>query len=349
MAITYGIYDGISSNDTVLAVAVLSLTDYRYYYRDNIDEYLDYLVTLHEAVTTLTTDGEHPLQVTQICFDRELYEKWLNNNPHWQDGPDARGAWALETVTSPERLKEVVKRNPVLPGLPVGQMFDEEYLLLCVPFVVDSAELILEATSPLSPVVLNKVLSMVKEWSRLPEFEALSDKRCTGLKLCVINRFISADMIEPVIQHLAERPLCDGIVILPEKLSKQDVEKNWDISENMAIMIPLFLVIVAQGSRDAITYLRQLLVYEEGELLPLTRFITKTFDRTRTGKGRIGQKGKDILPVILLPVEEMLDMLDAVWGQLVEEMEAQETYTNLHQSPPDAKRRQKSSPFKRIK
>lgn len=107
MAVTYGIFDGVSCNDTVLAVAVMDRIDYARYYRDNIDDYLDYLVTLEEVLESVKESRDAPYREVRFSFDRELYEAWLAEQPHWKDSPEARGAWALNTALDSENAQDL--------------------------------------------------------------------------------------------------------------------------------------------------------------------------------------------------------------------------------------------------
>ncbi|MGB9803687.1 MAG: hypothetical protein ACPLUI_07730, partial [Desulfofundulus sp.] len=68
-----------------------------------IEEYKDYLINRHYFLEELKEN--EAVRVVHVPFDRELYSRWLRDNPHWEDGAEARSAWALEVAKDPAALE----------------------------------------------------------------------------------------------------------------------------------------------------------------------------------------------------------------------------------------------------
>lgn len=103
-----------------------------------MDDYKDYLLNRCYFLEELREN--EAVRVIHIPFDRELYVKWLQDNPSWEDGGEARSAWALEIAKNPAILERVLFLHPVLPA----PLLDEEFSVLIfyrvIPVVIKTSD-----------------------------------------------------------------------------------------------------------------------------------------------------------------------------------------------------------------
>lgn len=203
---TYGIFDGVARDGSLVAVAVYDFAAWQKITgSSDLEEYRDFLAEQEESVLEQEQDG--PGYVVRVPFDPEAYSAWLRENTYWRDGPEARGAWALEVARDPEARRRLESRVPALPRPPENtEDVDVYYCILLVH--AEQPEDVLRLAPPLAGPVLERLGSALDSCAPLSfSFRRVSRLRVDGARFVLGNRFLVACVAEEVAE-LFETNVC---------------------------------------------------------------------------------------------------------------------------------------------
>ncbi|MBC7105451.1 MAG: hypothetical protein H5T97_05910, partial [Firmicutes bacterium] len=192
--VTYGLFDGVARRDHLVAAAVYGPEDYKAIHGGTVDDYLDYLLRLDEALNGI----RDPVRVVWLPFDLRMYRTWLEGSP-WHDGPEARSAWALAVAEDPARLAELKARYPVLPAAPVDERLTVEVLYLALPLFCEGDADVDRLAHPLNFVELAALSATLRgKMPSVPALERLSGLRARGADLFLGDRLVEGGEVEEV-------------------------------------------------------------------------------------------------------------------------------------------------------
>jgi len=251
--VTYGLFDGVARRDHLVAAAVYGLEDYLAMYGGTVDDYLDYLLRLDEALNGI----RDPVRVVWLPFDMGMYRAWLEGSP-WQDGPEARSAWALAAVEDPARLAELKRRYPVLPAAPLDERLTVEVLYLALPVFCEAEEdvdLLARQLNPLEVAALGARLR--REMPPVPACERLSWLRARGADLFLGDRLVGAGEVEELdgyLRSITPEEGTPGVVNVPRRFRLRRAPVL-ELVGSLPSLVPVFLPLMLVGGREDVGFL----------------------------------------------------------------------------------------------
>lgn len=251
--LSYGLFDGVARRDHLVAAAVLGPEDYRDIYGKGIEDYLDYLLELEDVLLDL----EATIRVVRVPFHREMYREWLERSS-WQDGPDARSAWALEVAQNTEMYERLRAERPVLPRAPEEEREVVEVLYVPCPLICHEEPDLGRLPRQLEPETLNNLRNELTDWlPSLPPYRKLSRLRAQGVKFMVGDRLIEPADAYEVEDHFASA-LPDGggsgIAKVPRQFRIKVSELEIDA---YPVLIAVLLPLVLRGAEEDVEFLAE--------------------------------------------------------------------------------------------
>jgi len=260
---SYGIFDGAAREDTLVAAAVYYYPDYEAIHGSGVDSYRDYLLRRHNFLMGLA--AKEPVRVVHVPFDPERYASWLRKNAHWQDGPEARGAWALEVAKDPAELNSLLEKHPALPAAPLEEELTTSVLFGAVPaFFVDSDE----AAAAGRRLPRERLADVAKElrafFAEAPDFQRISPLRCRGLRVFVGERLVPPERAVEAEEALEDTALemLDGseqLLPVPAGCRVRRTDFPEEVDEGKNVFAPLLLPVVLAGAASEVEYAESLL------------------------------------------------------------------------------------------
>lgn len=272
-----------------MAAAVYQPDDYMVMFSRGIEDYKDYLLNRHYFLEELKEN--EAVRVIHVSFDRERYSRWLQDNPHWEDGAEARSAWALEVAKNPTVLEEVRSRHPVLPAPPVDEKFTVLVLYGVIPVVMDAPDEIPAVSGRLSHEDIERVALEAREFfSNLPEFERLSPLRCRGMRAFVGDRLVAppkAGAFEDCVNGAVREMLSTGETVIPVppacRVRRSDLED--DLAGEMPLLVLLLFPLVLAGAASEVDYCEDLVGENKGKMGSVSEYLREIL------RGRLGHDG----------------------------------------------------------
>lgn len=260
--IVYGIFDGVGRKDHLVAAAVFSFDDYREIKKGGVEQYLDYLLELEDTLDEI----EDPVRILRVPFDWEDYQAWLKESS-WQDGPEARSAWALAVAERPEKLAELRRRRPALPAPP-----EHEREMVTTLFVPVAA--VFRDDVDLEPPVRQlegQLLAALKEETfgavpRVPHYRKLSRLRAEGAVVLPGSRLVLPEKLERVEEFFASSSPASGgggwaAVPRPLRIKRDDLLEG---APEYPFMAFLFFPVVIAGASAEVEFLERWMKETEG-------------------------------------------------------------------------------------
>lgn len=251
---TYGIFDGVGRHDELIAVAVPTYETWMEIHGPGkVDDYLDFLLEQEDALY----EGPFPARIVRVPLDLGHYRAWLSKNSYWQDGPEARAAWALYVARNPRELSAVLKMNPVIPRAPENREEVYVYYVVLV-FQFNSMEEAVKLSVKLEHPAAEEIARTIEK--ALPEgtkYRKVSPLRAYGARVVVGDRLVQSPSLEEVEEYLQETvPETHGerAISIPRefKITKNYMEKEMEV-EFPAYMVA-YLPVALHGDRELLDY-----------------------------------------------------------------------------------------------
>lgn len=251
--LSYGLFDGVARRDHLVAAAVLGPDDYREIYGKGMEDYLDYLLELED--TLLDVDGT--VKVVRVPFHREMYREWLEHST-WQDGPEARSAWALEVAQNVESYERLRAERPVLPRAPEEEREVVEVLYLPCPLLCYNEEDLQRLSRQLDGQALARLWDKIMAWiPPLPPYRKLSRLRARGLTLAFGDRLIEPADVYELEHHFTSLLLGgseSGIAKVPRRFRIKVPELEIEV---YPLLIAVLLPLVLRGAEEDVEFLAE--------------------------------------------------------------------------------------------
>jgi len=309
--VTYGLFDGVARRDHLVAAAVYGLEDYVAMHGGTPDDYLDYLLRLDEALNGI----RDPVRVVWLPFDMGMYRTWLEGSS-WQDGPEARSAWALAVAEDPARLAELKKRYPVLPAAPVDERMTVEVLYLALPVFCEGEEDVDRLARQLNSVEVAELCARLRaKMPPVPTRERLSQLRARGADLFLGDRLVGAGDVEELdgfLRSVAPDEGAEGVVKVPRRFRVKRAGVL-ELVGSLPSLVPVFLPLVLVGAREDVGFLAEWA--QASHQLFLARVAPDVEDLLASagwGGEKLGRPGP-LLEAWEIP--EFLDVMSAEFGR----------------------------------
>ena len=251
----YGIFDGVARDGFLVVAAVYDFAAWQKITgSSDPEEYRDFLAQQEESI--LEEEQEGPGYVVRVPFDPEAYSAWLRENAYWQDGPEARSAWALEVARDPEARRRLEARFPALPRPPENVEGVDTYyavLLVCAEQVED----VLALAPALGEPALARLGEALESCMPLPlPFRRISHLRVEGVRFVLGNRFLSPPEAQRVRELFETNVLSldEGVWEVPRRyrIRRSQLEiVRWPA------VVPVVLPVAAHGGRDCLAFLNE--------------------------------------------------------------------------------------------
>jgi hypothetical protein len=310
---SFGIFDGAAREDSLVAAAVYFYPDYEAIYGSGVDSYRDYLLRRHNFLAGLA--AEEPVRIVHVPFDPECYAFWLRNNAHWEDGPEARGAWALEVAKNPAALGGLFEKHPTLPAAPVEEELTASVLFGAVPAFFAGPDEGAAAGRRLSRRHLAEVAKELRAFfAEAPDFQRLSPLRCRGLRVFVGERLVPPERaIEAAgsLEDAAKKALAGSDPILPVpsgcRVKRPDFPD--DVGEDRGIFAPLLFPVVLAGAASEVEYAGKLLEAAGHSVEGVTGAVYRAIEGIQTidvGSDILFMSAYEVLPFLQDMLEDIL-------------------------------------------
>ena len=313
----YGLCDGVARRDYLVAAAVYGPEDYsRLYPGADVEAYKDYLLKLENF---LEYEVEGPARVERVPFDLAAYRAWLERYPHWRDGAEARGAWALAVAEDPEELRRLRAKKPVLPRAPVEEETDE-FVLFAVLFTgLESFEEVKILAERFSEEETRALVEALREaLPAVPEFTRLSPLRARGVRVVVGSRLVlphQADEVAGILRSNLLRGIKKDttVFILPRWCRVRHADFR---DANFPVLVPLLAVVGCCGASGDLRCWEDAVEDQMGEFAVFERAFQRLVEK-KLGREEV------VLSAALVPEYVLEDFLEA-WMREVEEEEPEE-------------------------
>ncbi|WP_353928702.1 hypothetical protein [Desulfofundulus kuznetsovii] len=257
-----------------------------------MDDYKDYLLNRHYFLEELREN--EAVRVIHVPFDRERYVKWLQDNPHWEDGAEARSAWALEVAKDPAALEEVRFRYPVLPAPPLDEEFTVLVLYGVIPVVMETPDEIPAVSGRLPHEDVKQIALEAREFfSGVPEFKWLSPLRCRGVRIYAGERLVAppkAGTFENYVNDAVREMLNAGEIVIPVppacRVRRSDLED--DLTGERPLLVLLLFPVVLAGAASEVDYCEDLVEESEGKIGPVSEHLREML-RDKLGHDGVGE------------------------------------------------------------
>ncbi|NHM26251.1 hypothetical protein G7K71_04405 [Desulfofundulus sp. TPOSR] len=300
----------------MVAAGIYLPEDYTAMFAQGIEDYKDYLLRRYNFLQELTE--KEAVRIVQVPFDREWYVKWLRNNPHWEDGAEARSAWALEMAKNPAALEKVLSLHPVLPAPPL----DEELTVLVfygiIPVVLEDLREVGAVSGRLPHEDIERIALEARQFfADVPEFSMLSPLRCRGMRIFVGDRLVAppkARAFEDHVKDAAWELLNTGEIVIPVssacRVRRSDLEDDL-AGEGPLLLLPLFPVILV-GAASEINFCEDLVEESQGNIGPVADWLREILG-DRLSYDRVGDAAfvpEYALGIFLKHIEESMGEID---------------------------------------
>ncbi|ACX51869.1 hypothetical protein Adeg_0722 [Ammonifex degensii KC4] len=307
----YGIFDGVARDDVVAAAAVPDFATWKEITgRSCPQEYLDFLLEQEEA---LEAAGGGLLKV-RVPLVLGEYRSWLSAGSFWQDGPEARGAWALEVARDPVKLRRLLEEHPVVPRAPEDRESVDVYFGV-VLFPATSLDEALKLAPRLEEQVAGAIAEALRgEFPAFPPYRKISRLRAEGFRVVVGDRLVLTDVAPEVGSFMRDGVpgLESPVLSLPRRLRIRESElEDVEFPALVAVLLPVAL----HGAGDVLDACADVVEEKRGNLQEFSRAVVDTVNRLA---GRESVSGAaPLVPDFLLPgfLEELAEGLELVDGE----------------------------------
>ncbi|SHE99418.1 hypothetical protein SAMN02745218_01242 [Desulfofundulus australicus DSM 11792] len=276
----------------MVAAAIYLPHDYIAMFSQGMDDYKDYLLNRHYFLEELREN--EAVRVIHVPFDRERYVKWLQDNPYWKDGAEARSAWALEVAKNPAALEEVRSRNPVLPAPPLDEEFTVLVFYGVIPVVMEMPDEIPAVSGRLPHEDVEQIALEAREFfSGVPEFKWLSSLRCRGMRIFAGERLVAppnASAFEDYVNDTVREMLNtrEIVISVPSTCRVRRLDLEDDLTGERPLLVLLLFPLVLAGAASEIEYCEDLVEESEGKMGLATKQLREVL-RERLGHDRVGE------------------------------------------------------------
>ncbi|MFX4261161.1 hypothetical protein ACOBQJ_03055 [Pelotomaculum propionicicum] len=238
--ISFDFINGVARKDSLIAVIIYHPDDFKEIFGNA--SYKDYLLQTHLVINGLIES--EPVRVVKVPFSKTDYSKWLARNKYWEEGPEARTAWALDKAVKISKKKEYV----LVPEPPLGELISGITLLGVAPVsVMDDSELKSLYSEFSDDLVTNIASELVNFFPGMKKFSKLSRYRCEGIHVCPYNRLVPLDVKEAVEPNM-------GVLL------------DFEEGDTMRFVIPEFDLSIEEGLSINIAMLPVLLIGPKTEM-----------------------------------------------------------------------------------